>query len=120
MRRCCGNISDWSDSAREWQAAISILVFTWGECTRHGYLNPLVTRNFERRIIAMQALLAICSARSGGPGAVARKATAVKRTRDRAVKKARADRMAAQFSMTMGLGGGGNITHWRRGSWTWT
>ena len=51
---------------------------------------------------------------------MARKATAVKRTRDRAVKKARADRMAAQFSMTMGLGGGGNITHWRRGSWTWT
>ena len=41
---------------------------------------------------------------------MARKAAAVKRTHDRAVKKARADRQAAQFSMTMGLGGGGNIT----------
>ena len=104
------NMSDWSDSAKEWQAAITILVITWGECTRLGFLNLIHTRDFERRIIAMQAMLAICSAHSGGPGAVERKATAVKRTHDRAIKKARADRMAAQFSMTMGIGGEGNIT----------
>ena len=73
-------------------------------------MDPLVACNFKRRIMAMQALLAICRARSGKPGAVARKVAAAKRTHDRAANKASADRQAAQFSMTMGLGGDGIIT----------
>ena len=104
------NMSDWSDSAKEWQAAITILIIIWGRCTRFRFWNLIHTRDFERRIVAMQAMLAICSAHSGGPGAVERRATAVKRSHDRAVKKTRADREAAQFSMTMGVGGEGNIT----------
>ena len=53
------NIGDWSDSAREWQAAITILVITWRALMRYGDLDPRVARSFKRRIIAMQALLAI-------------------------------------------------------------
>ena len=66
--------------------------------------------NFKGRVRAMQALLAVCLARAGKPGAVERKEAVSKRTRDRVATKANADKQAVQFGIAMGLGGDGIIT----------
>ena len=73
-------------------------------------LQPHMAISFKRRVVVMQALLAICVACSGKPGAAGRKETATKRARDRVTAKASVDRQAAQFGIAMGLEGSGIIT----------
>lgn len=66
--------------------------------------------NFKRGVAAMQALLAVCVACSGKPGAAERKEAGAKRSRARSKAKADVDRQAAQFGIAMGLEGNGIIT----------
>ena len=108
--RCSTDIGDWFSSAREWQAALTIQLITWRAFKRRGKLQPHMAINFKRRVVTMQALLAICLACSGKLGAAGRKETATKRARDRVTAKAGADKQAVQFGIATGLEGSGIIT----------